>query len=180
MTEIALTVEQFDATSMTAMGAAQQAARELNHGFIGTEHLLLGAAQTVSAVASTLGAHIDFPDGYTNKLRDLLAGHPEWRRHVPRREALAAIGVDLDEVRERTTEQFGPDAAPHEDFGPAFTPRAADVLRLAANTAASEHRTATAVDIAVAALSDADGYASIAVRELGADPDIVNAEIRRL
>ena len=180
MTGIPLKAEQFDATSMSAMATAQRAARDLNHGFIGTEHLLLGAAQTVPAVAVAVSAHVDFPDGYTTKLRDLLIAHPQWRRHVPRREALAAVGVDLDEVRNETAAQFGPDAAPHEDFGPAFTPRAAEALRRAAARGEEQQRTATAIDIAIAAIGDPDGYAAIAVRKLGADPQQLQAELHRL
>ena len=180
MTELELTVEQFDATSLNAMGQAQAAARHLGHGFIGTEHLVLGAAEADQRVGAVLARHIDYPHAYTQRLTELLQAHPDWARHVPRKEALAAVGVDLEEVQQRTQAEFGPAAHVDDDHGPAFTPRAADALRAAAAAAAAASRKAAATDIAVAALNDAAGYAALTVIDLGADPTALCAEIDSL
>ena len=177
MTELELTVEQFDPSSHTAMQAAATAARSLGHGFIGTEHLLLGAAEADETVSAALARHFDFPDAYKQKLLELLRRHPEWRRHVPRREALAAVGVDLDAVQQQAASDFGADAQVQDDHGPPFTPRAADALRAAATAARAHDRQASAADIAVAALGDHDGYAAVTARELGADPAVVAGSI---
>jgi ATP-dependent Clp protease ATP-binding subunit ClpA len=82
-------------------------ARRLGHGFVGTEHVLL-----------VLLRHAD--GGATRVLRDLGVA-PERAEETLRPcigggapkidpEALAAIGVDLDAVRARLEETFGPGA----------------------------------------------------------------------
>jgi ATP-dependent Clp protease ATP-binding subunit ClpA len=90
---------------------AQSEARELRHGRIGTEHLLLG----VAGVDDGIGAAV---------LRRLGLGHEEIRRDVvglvgegahgllgsADAEALRSLGIDLDEIRRRTEEAFGPGA----------------------------------------------------------------------
>jgi ATP-dependent Clp protease ATP-binding subunit ClpA len=75
---------------------AQEEARGLGHQFIGTEHLLLGLlAEPQTAAAQALTA------------RNVRA--PEFRNLISPRldaDALAAVGVDLDEVR-HAVERFG-------------------------------------------------------------------------
>ena len=177
MTELELAVEQFDASSLQAMREAQSAARSLGHGFIGTEHLLLGAADADSRINTALARYVDFPRTYAQRLTYLLQQHPDWARHVPRKEALAAVGVSLDEVQDRTEAEFGTNTRVDQDHGPAFTPRAADALRAAASVASAEGRQASAADIAVAALSDVQGYAALTIRDLGAEPTAICSAI---
>ena len=75
---------------------AQEEARLLGHGFIGTEHILLGLIQEGDGVAA---------------------------------EALAQLGIELEDVRDRVEETIGPSL--HAPTGsPPFTPRAKKVLEL--------------------------------------------------
>jgi ATP-dependent Clp protease ATP-binding subunit ClpA len=78
---------------------AQLEARALGHDSIGTEHLLLGVAAGAGRAAAVLADH-----GAT---LDAL------REHAARgldAQALASLGIDLDEIRRRAEAVFGPGA----------------------------------------------------------------------
>lgn len=83
-------------------------ARALGHDYIGTEHLLLAllARRTGSATAvlERLGL---VPDQIRERL---LAELPEPAPPTLDREALATLGIDLDRVRARIEDAFGPGA----------------------------------------------------------------------
>jgi ATP-dependent Clp protease ATP-binding subunit ClpA len=113
------------------IAAAQEEARELGHSDIGTEHILIAPA------ADERGA-----GGAALRTLGLSAG--DIRDDVERivgvcgldGDALASIGIDLDEVRRRAEETFGPGAldAPggcRESDRTPFTPRSKKSLELA-------------------------------------------------
>jgi ATP-dependent Clp protease ATP-binding subunit ClpA len=103
--------ERFTERARESVVLAQGAARELRHGYIGTEHLLLG----VAGVGDGVGARV---------LRRVGIGPDEIRDDVVRlvgegypgglgpgdADALRSLGIDLDEIRRRTEEAFGPGA----------------------------------------------------------------------
>jgi ATP-dependent Clp protease ATP-binding subunit ClpA len=94
--------ERFTDKAREVVVRSQEAARGLGHGYIGTEHLLLGmldvgdgnAYRTLTAVGITAA-----------KVREDIGrymGHDG--------EALESIGIDLDAVRAKIEENFGPGA----------------------------------------------------------------------
>ena len=127
--------ERFTADARAAVAAAQDEAGALRHGWIGTEHLLLGVLVTEGDGARLLAGL-----GVTaNAVRDDVV-----RIIGPGNEdidaaALATLGIDLDAVRERVERAFGPGALSNRapcGRGPLgghmpFTPRAKKTLELA-------------------------------------------------
>ena len=171
--------ERFTEEARQTVVLAQQEARELHAGHIGTEHLLLGlVGQGGTAVA------------------DLLARHGLDRRSTMQAiarftggaaldaEALGAVGIDLDAVRERVEATFGPGAldAPgpgrrRESSGHIpFTPRAKKVLELSLREAIAMKSTSIADGhIALGLLREGEGLAMKVLADRGVD----TVELRR-
>ncbi|MFF4384002.1 Clp protease N-terminal domain-containing protein [Kitasatospora sp. NPDC001547] len=104
--------ERFTHAARQVVVAAQQEARELRHGHVGTEHLLLAIlARTDDPAAAVLtGAGLDRETARQAVRR--LSGDGD------QSQALASIGVDLDAVREAVESVFGEgalDAPPEEE-----------------------------------------------------------------
>jgi len=99
--------ERFTDEARTVVAAAGRHAGALHHGWIGTEHLLLGILDD----RSTRPARLLGDRGVTGEWV-----HEEVERIVGRGEpdidadALATLGIDLDAVRERVERTFGPGA----------------------------------------------------------------------
>jgi len=104
---------------------AQQQARRLGHGFIGCEHLLYGLAGAEGEVGAFLRMRGVTPERYEAQFVHLVG---QGRHAVPGagfdrfdpfdRDALTAIGIDLDVVRERVEARFGPGALTFAVPGP--------------------------------------------------------------
>jgi ATP-dependent Clp protease ATP-binding subunit ClpA len=117
--------ERFTKEARAVVVLAQAEAVALEADRIGTEHLLLGlAAEQGTAAARALG-----PLGLT---------HAALRAELERSgggldaDALASIGIDLDEVRRRVEESFGPGALGGRRKGRLpFSPGAKRALELA-------------------------------------------------
>jgi ATP-dependent Clp protease ATP-binding subunit ClpA len=87
---------------------AQVEARDLRHGYIGTEHLLLGVARVADGVGARVIRRQGLdPDSVRAKVLRIVGEGPLGDQDA---EALRSIGVDLDEVRRRVEEEFGPGA----------------------------------------------------------------------
>jgi ATP-dependent Clp protease ATP-binding subunit ClpA len=89
---------------------AQEQARRFGQHFIGCEHLLYGVAGADDAVGGILRARGVTPERVDEQLAVLVRRS---RSAAPRRtdldgDALDAIGVDLDAVRARVEQAFGP------------------------------------------------------------------------
>ena len=107
--------DRFTELAKRAMVAARDAADSLEHAHVGTEHLLLGLAQTAGVASESLRAEgLDL--GRTRAevariidehLRELgiTTGRAENAQN-----ALAAIGIDVGEIQRRADETFGPGA----------------------------------------------------------------------
>ncbi|MFD0688551.1 Clp protease N-terminal domain-containing protein [Actinomadura fibrosa] len=95
--------ERFSDAARTAVNGAQAVARSLGDRHIGTEHLLLSLLEGGDATADTLARHgLDPAD-----LRARIARGDNAGGDPLDPEALRAIGIDLDAVREATEESFG-------------------------------------------------------------------------
>jgi ATP-dependent Clp protease ATP-binding subunit ClpA len=104
--------ERFTDAARQVLVQAQHAARRLGHDYIGCEHLLLAAAAAAEPAGAVLRERGVTPErieaeiarviGRGHAVADPLGGLD--------REALAAIGIDLDVVRARIEAAFGPDA----------------------------------------------------------------------
>jgi len=87
--------------------------RQLDHGFIGCEHLLLALLAGDEPAADVLREHELTPERVRAELIRMMGvppARPADLLNVLDREALAAIGIDLDVVRSRIEATFGPGA----------------------------------------------------------------------
>jgi ATP-dependent Clp protease ATP-binding subunit ClpA len=95
--------ERFTQPARESVKRAQDEARELRHPSIGTEHLLLGIADVEGPAAQVLAS------------RGLTAGVLRRRLLVLTEDgldpdALATVGIDLEQVRQATEAHLGPGA----------------------------------------------------------------------
>ena len=108
--------ERFTTDARAVVAGAQDEARELRQPLIGTEHLLL----------AMLG-----PAGRHGLAGELLTEHGLTRESIKVQltgerldsDALATLGIDLDEVRRAAEEQFGPGALSDSPKGTRDVPR---------------------------------------------------------
>ena len=97
--------ERFTDAARAAVVGAQTEARALGHGWIGTEHLLLAVVQDPDRpVARQLAGLGLTHDRLHAEVVTTLGGHHDDGS------ALRDLGIDLDAVRARVEEQFGPGA----------------------------------------------------------------------
>jgi ATP-dependent Clp protease ATP-binding subunit ClpA len=98
--------ERFTADARQAVVLAQEEALALRHGWIGTEHLLLGVLRADGDGARLLaGFGVDAAGVRDDVVRIVGRGEDDIDR-----DALATLGIDLDAVRERVEQAFGPGA----------------------------------------------------------------------
>ena len=103
--------ERFTGQARTVVVQAQEHARRLGHGYIGCEHLLLAAASTGEPASAVLREHGVTPQAVETEIVRLIGlGQAASLLGSLDREALAAIGIDLDVVRARIEAAFGPGA----------------------------------------------------------------------
>jgi hypothetical protein len=108
MTALDLAEADFDAESLALIDTARETARSLDHGYVGTEHLLLAAAQLLPEVRTALSDHgLAGRDRLSTELQRMVDAHPEWSPYIADDDALAAIGVDGPAVREKARAEFG-------------------------------------------------------------------------
>ena len=126
--------ERFGDEARQAVALAQEEAVELRHGWIGTEHLLLGVLRADGEGARLLkGFRVELAPVREEVLAIIGPGEDDIDR-----DALATLGIDLDVVRERVENAFGPGALSRPGgcrqglFGPPtpFSPRAKKALEL--------------------------------------------------
>jgi Clp amino terminal domain, pathogenicity island component len=105
--------ERFTADARQIVIRAQSEARQLGHGFIGCEHLLLALLAADEPAADVLREHELTPERVRAELIPMMGARPARPAdllNVLDREALASIGIDLDVVRSRIEATFGPGA----------------------------------------------------------------------
>ena len=167
---------------------AQVSARRLGHGYVGTEHILLGLLQGDGIAARVLGGL-----GVTAAAveREVLAEVGRGPLGTGDAEALGAIGIDLEEVRRRVEASFGPGALQWRPgrgcrrgrvplFGGhiPFTPRAKKVLELSLREAlALKHRYIGTEHILLGLVREGEGLAMLVLTRLGAGPQLIRARV---
>lgn len=193
--------ERFTEEARRAVVAAQDEARGLGHGWIGTEHLLLAVLADESS-------------GVTRALRDLGLDVATVRQQV-RAEvgagidddtALRDLGIDIDAVRRRVEERFGPGALDEPGLPKRrglgrirrisrlgrrrrtvpcgrpsghipFTPRAKKSLELALREAIAGKSREIRASHLVLGLMREDGLAAAVVTRLGVQPEAVRRAV---
>ena len=158
--------ERFTKSAREVVVRAQTESRELGHERIGTGDLLLGVAAGDGRAARVLAEH-----GATREaLRAQAAGA------AIDGDALAAIGIDLDEIRRRAEASFGPGALERGRRARGghipFMPEAKKALELALREAiAAGDREIGAEHVLLGLMRE--GGASALLQAVGADPAAV-------
>ena len=110
----AMMFERFSDGARHVVVQAQHEARRLGHSYIGCEHLLLAATEAAEPAAAVLRDRGITPERVEAELVRIIGRGPAAGPADPLggldREALAAIGIDLDVVRGKIEAAFGPDA----------------------------------------------------------------------
>jgi ATP-dependent Clp protease ATP-binding subunit ClpA len=179
--------ERFTEEARSAVVAASQQAEGLHHGYIGTEHLLLGLLDDRGTPTARLLADRGVDGEWVRGEVERIVGRGEPDLDA---EALATLGIDLDAVRERVERTFGPGALARRRTcrrgivrsGPhiPFTPRAKKVLELSLREAiemgdkhiGSEH-------VLLGLAREGDGVAAAILRSRAVDRGVVRAELQR-
>jgi ATP-dependent Clp protease ATP-binding subunit ClpA len=177
--------ERFTEDARAVVVAAQVHARALRHGWIGTEHLLLGLLDDPDARVARLLAGwdvgVEWARGEVE--REVGAGEPDLDA-----DALAAIGIDLDAVRDRVERTFGHGALARrrrrrcvDTAGTLpFTPRAKKVLELALREAvALGDRRIGSEHVLLGLVRADDGVGARILRGRGVDRAAVRAALAR-
>jgi ATP-dependent Clp protease ATP-binding subunit ClpA len=106
--------ERFTDGARHVVVQAQHDARRLGHNYIGCEHLLLAAAEVDEPASAVLREQGVTPERVEAEILRAIGRGTDVDPADPLRgldrEALAAIGIDLDVVRARLEAAFGPDA----------------------------------------------------------------------
>jgi ATP-dependent Clp protease ATP-binding subunit ClpA len=103
--------ERFSDNARAVVIHAQDYARGLGHRYIGCEHLLLAVASTGEPASAVLHEHGVTPEAVTTEIVRFIGRGPSAELFTAAdHNALAAIGIDLDAVRVRIEEVFGPGA----------------------------------------------------------------------
>jgi ATP-dependent Clp protease ATP-binding subunit ClpA len=124
--------ERFTDSARACVARAQDEAGSLGHEYIGTEHILAALATDERGVGGQVLRDLGLtPDTIRADIRNIVGGSTTLDH-----DALASIGIDLDEVRKRVDETFGPGALDrasgrHEPRRVPFTPRSKKSLELA-------------------------------------------------
>lgn len=128
---------RIEGEARAAVIRAQAEARRLGQDFIGCEHLLYGLAGADDTVGTALRDNGVTPEGVENQIQRLIADNraPSAGPGELDRDALAAIGIDLDAVRARLDDAFGPGSLDR----PARRPRPAWFARRPGRRAPSGH-----------------------------------------
>ena len=115
--------ERFTKEARATVIAAQQVARDAGSRTVDTRHVLVALAESTGPASRALDAVGVDRDDMTTRLRDdLRAGGLD-------RDALAALGVDLDAVRERADAVFGPGALDTAGRSPGHIPFGSDAKK---------------------------------------------------
>jgi ATP-dependent Clp protease ATP-binding subunit ClpA len=171
--------ERFTDEARRAVALAQEEAGELRHGWIGTEHLLLGVLRAGGDGTRLLrGYGLELEPVREEVVRFIGRGEEDIDR-----DALATLGIDLDAVRERVEKAFGAGALSRRrgcDGGHVpFTARAKKALELTlresialgANELRAEH-------LVLGLLREGDGVAATLLHAHGVALDDARARIR--
>jgi len=171
--------ERFTTQARQVVVLAQEEARQLRHGWIGTEHLLLGLlGEDGGAARQALRERGLQAATVRQRVIALVDGGLD-------PQALATLGIDLDQVREATEAAFGPGALDARGPLPTghipFSKRAKKVLELALREAVRlKHNDIGPGHLLLGLLREGSGLAARIIAEAGIDQDDLRAEVTRL
>ena len=195
--------KQFTREGRELLVRAQEHARRLGHCWVGCEHLLLGVADSQTTVGSVLRARGLQPDELDEAIAAVVGVCPKPGSQDDK-EALAALGIDLDEVCRAVEASFGPGALEevarrrrsHRNWhrlrrraatgtsctpGPPFTPKAKRGLEIALRESLRlKHDHIGIEHLALALLLRDDTAAWKVILHLGAAPGELRREIEGL
>jgi ATP-dependent Clp protease ATP-binding subunit ClpA len=185
--------ERFDAAARLAMAGAQDEAERLGNGYIGTEHLLLGLARDGSGLGARALVRAGFDAARAREGARRLVEDGAAMLGDQDAEALRAIGIDLDEIKRRTEEAFGPGALgvppgaedgrrPGGPFGRRpLTARAKRCLALSLRAAVGLHHDHIGPEhVLLGILHEGRGLGVRLLREQGIDPKVLRTSVRAL
>ena len=171
--------ERFTTEARQTVVGAQDEARRLHDGRIGTEHLLLALLALKTPSAAVLSRH-----GVTHDSVVAAVGSYRGGDDLDA-DALTSLGIDLEAVREQVEAAFGPGAL-DGDERPArsrgghipFSPRAKKVLELSLREAmAQKSRTIRDGHIALGILREGQGLAMKVLTDQGIDAGELRREL---
>lgn len=127
--------ERFTDRARRAVVTAQEEAAKLQHHSVGPEHLLLALLRLQSGVAFAVltEAGIDYDRALAAAIEQAEPGGARGAAAAGPAEALAAIGIDLGQIRRSAEQNFGPGALQFPRL--TFSPAAKRILPLASREA---------------------------------------------
>ncbi|WP_308211841.1 Clp protease N-terminal domain-containing protein [Actinoallomurus soli] len=175
--------ERFADDARQAVRLAQEEARRMRHPFIGTEHLLLALLdEGHGPAAEALLAQGVTGSGLSRRI-GLLTESPD---EALDSEALATIGIDLDQVRQATEASFGPGALAPKGRRQVpkghipFSKRAKKVLELALRESLSlGHNYIGGGHLLLGVLREGQGLAARVLTDDGVDLAVLRADVIR-
>jgi ATP-dependent Clp protease ATP-binding subunit ClpC len=120
--------EFFTDRARRAVVLSQDEAIALGHDFIGTEHILLGLIGTDRSTAGDVLREqgVEPARARAETVRILEAAGIAATGGQPAKDALSSLGIDVEEIRRRADDTFGPGAFQYPR--PAYTPHAKKAL----------------------------------------------------
>jgi len=173
--------ERFSEEGRAAVLAAETEAVALHHGYIGTEHLLLGVLSTGAGARLMAEFGIEAGPVREDVVRLVGRGADDIDR-----DALATLGIDLDAVRERVERAFGPGALLRRrrcrrgtlGRGLPFTARAKKALELALREAVDlGGRDLGGEHLVLGLLREGDGVAARVLAQRGVTHAAAHAKV---
>lgn len=178
--------ERFTVAARGIVLRAHEEAQTLGYAWIGTEHLLLALAADSDAAGQALSRH----GADTDTLRAALVRTTPPATALDA-DALSGLGIDLDKVRQRVEDTFGPgalDAPPpgrHGWFarrGPLsrhlpFTPGAKRALERALREAQHLGQGRLGTGVLLLGVLDADDAGVALLTSVGAEPAAIRAAV---
>ena len=177
--------ERFTQEARQAVTLAQEEARHLRHNYIGTEHLLLGLLDQSDTVACRTLSRLGLP---RERAVESIIDHLGTKDLDA--EALGALGIDLEAVRERVEADFGegaldaPSSRPRRGKGDPrghipFTPGAKKALELSLREAlALKHNYIAGGHILLGLLREGEGLATKVINDRGIDLNTVRTNVK--
>ena len=172
---------RFTPQAREAMVLAQEESARLRHPWLGTEHLLLGLLRQPGTAASNVLAGLGVTAASVERELIRCLGEPRGEQILGEEDerALRTLGIDLQEVRARVEETFGPGAlerARPGSCGWPMMPRLKEGLERAAREAGrglieTEH-------LLLGVLQVRGALAVELLRGLAVTPDAVRAGVR--